>query len=723
MIGYPEPCCVSRSGRLLLALAVLAALPAAPAARGEQPSKAAASLEIVPDDALFYTAMLRNREQLEAVLRSKAWAKLSKLPLVQMGLRQLEKAWEEPTGPQAMAQAMARAWLGQEENRRLIRLLGDMVSDEIFCYSGRDTAALLALLGELQTANQFAPLIALAQGRNPRDIQSPEVRARVLLQALAQHPGLIKAPDLVLGFKLRDGAEARAQLKRLDRLVKGFVQQNPQLEGHWAKVKVGGGDFYTLKLDGRLVPWDRLPWAALEENPGEFDKLKDRLRDLKMTLSVGLRGSFLIVAVGESAGRLKRLGTGKRLADRDEFKPLARFANRPLTSITYASKQWQALEVGGKHDLGEMFHEFLGQVRQADLTPEQKERIEKDLRALGRDLAKYTPRPGASLSFAFLSERGSDSYSFDWTEAPDRATPGPLNVLKHVGGAPLLFAAHRTVYNPEEYRLLVKWVKVGWGYLEEFGIPRLPEPAREKYEEFMKGARPLLARLDRALGRMLLPGLGSGESAFVLDARLTSKHWHQAMPPAEATLPLPGPALVCSVKDATLVRKGANECREVLNGLIGLTGLTDFKLPPPDAKEGKAGTLYFYPLPEQAGLDRQISPTAGLSERWLVLAISQAQARRLLQPTPLRAKGKLLADSQRLLGAVYLNWEGMVGAAAPWVEYALQQARAEGKGEDLAPQIHTMMEVLKVLRNYTSMTYTEGGAVVTHGETVIRDVD
>jgi hypothetical protein len=703
--------------RRSLPLAGLALLLAAPALPAQEVGKAASSLEIVPADAYFYSAMLRNREQLEAVLHSKAWAKLTDLPFVKMAWQFVEAGWNQPFGPQAKI----KEWYDDKENQQLIRLLGEMFSDEVFVYGGRHSADFFALLGELQTANQFAPLQALLQGKNAP--QGPFGQARILMQALAANADLIHAPDLVVGFRLKDTKRAHTQLKRLDRLVKDLTQQNPQFEGRWHKAKIGGGEFYTLKLDGRMVPWDMVPWQLIEENQGEFDNVKKKLRELKLAVSVGLRGPYLIAALTETPGQLKALGgPGKRLAAREELRPLAPFAERPVTGISFASKEWQALTGGAKKDLQAGVERILDLLKEADLSAEQKAKIHKDLKALAHDMKKYIPEPAPSLSFSFLNGRGSESYHYNWTKSERYGAAQPLTILKHVGGTPLLVFAERTPpYDPEEYKLLVKWIKIGWSYADEFGVPKLPEDVREKYQTFMKGARPLLSRLDRATGEMLLPSL-TGQTALAVDGRLISKQWFAAMPPAAKPLPMLEPALVLGVKDAELLRKAASEYRAIFNQLVTLAGQPDLKLAAPHERQLKADTLYFYPLPKDLGADKQLSPTAGLSEHWAVLTVNHAHAIRLLHPTPLKTDSKLLADGKGIHAAVYFSWEGLVAAAAPWLDYALQMAPANA-GQDVPGQVHTVLDVLKVFRSYTSVTYTEGGAQVTHGECIFRDLE
>ena len=709
------------SGWRLLPLVGLMALMAAPAAPAQERGKAAASLEFVPADVMYYGVSLRNREQLEAVLKSKAWAKLKDLPFAKLAWQKVVEGWNQPGGPQTQL----KEWYEQDENRELVRLLGAMFSDEVFSYGGPKTANFLALLGQLQAANQLAPFQALLQGKNPQEAQTPQARARALLQALNDNPDLIVAPDLVMGFKLRDTAPAKAQLARLDKLVQALEQMDERFKGRWNKAKVAGGEFYTLKLDGEMVPWDQIPWGDIEDEPGQFDKLKKKLRELKLTVSVGLRDQFLIVSLAENTALLEALGRpGKRLADRKEFAPLAKFADRKLTAIGYASKEWQALQAG-QQDGTQAFEGLLEMLKNVDLTPKQQAKIKADLEALKKDFDKPGPEAGPALSFTFLTGRGSESYTYAWTKALNPAAVKPLTILQQVGGAPLLFAAGRSEYDPEEYKLFVKWLKIAWGYAEEFGFSRLPEDAKEKYDAVMKEARPLLARLEKVTGELLNPALAEGQGALVIDAKLKSKQWHQMMPASPQDLAVLEPAVVLGVADAAKLKKAGAEYRDILNKLIAVIGVADVTIPPPQTKAVKGGTLYYYAAPDAAGLDPQLALTAGVTEKWAVFTISPGHATRLLQPTPLTADNPRLKAAKGALSASYFSWEGLVDAVMPWVDYGLTLARPnDGEdGMDVRGQVRTVLAVLKVFRNTASVTTIEGDAVVTHSESIVRDIE
>jgi hypothetical protein len=123
------------------------------------------------------------------------------------------------------------------------------------------------------------------------------------------------------------------------------------------------------------------------------------------------------------------------------------------------------------------------------------------------------------------------------------------------------------------------------------------------------------------------------------------------------------------------------------------------------------------------------------------LATSRPLAQRVLKATPLTVKtGPLSAVDKPLAAASYFNWAGVVDATLPWIEYGIRARAAsekEGAEEKDAEEkeaeedpsvaftldlVHTATDVLKCLRNYSSVTYFEGDVRVQHSATVWQDV-
>jgi len=692
------------------------------------------SLKQIPADAAFYSSMLRNREQIEAVSRSRAWAKLTSLPAWQMARAQLNQL-----PPQA---AVALQLLQQPENQQLIKLLGDMVSEEVFFYGGASCDNFAELLGQVSGAVRYGPGPAFALLSGQQHGMDPEhLRVAIILQVLSEHTDSIKAPDFLIGFKLSNKAAAEVQLKRLEDLLNGVAEQIPLLKGRVKRQKSAGGDQLTLALDGSMVPWDRIPFKDYEEKGGQFDNLQKKLKKLKVTIGLAIRGDYLLFTVGETGDVLPANAPSQRLVDRPELKPLAAHADKRLTGISYVSKGLRTKFGTSPKDIDglvELAKEFL---KESDLTAEEKDALGKDMSNLAKDIKSLLPVPGALVAFSFLNGRGMEGFAYDFTKQAKDVGSKPLTLMNHLGGSPLVAIVGRAVGLLEKYQMVAKWVKIADHHVDEILVPRLDGDQKDKYEQIIKVVHPICERLDKVTRTLLLPALADGQCAFVLDGRLKSKQWFAAMPAAEKPLPMLEPALVFGVSDAALLRRASTEYRSILNELlVKIRELNpefpEAEIPPPKTSELKSGTLYSYPIPEHLGLDKQILPNAGLSERIAALSISREHTERLLEKNPLKIDGGPLADPNRaLVGAAYIRCEGIIDVLVSWVQFGIRltpvQKQAGGEGDEqgakppwlgMLDQIPTALEVLKVFRTSTSAIYIEGDALVTHSETIVRDL-
>ncbi len=721
----------------MVVVGVAAFLPL-PAGRAADLDKIAPSLQWITEDAAIYSVMLRNREQVEIVLNSKAWAKVKELPLVQTLVGKVREQLAQEDGPTAEA----RKFFEAPENRQLIDLFLDMASEEIFVYGGPSSADFYVLMArynnQVQVQQMVLALKQFAEGKEQEHAQ-----AKAYLDALVSLQDLIKVPDMVVGFRVKDPARAEAQLRRLETLIKDQIAERaPQLKDRFKRVQAGKDSFLTLTLDGKLIPWDEIPLKDLEDRPGQYDDLVKKLTQLKGTLSLGVHDKYVLFGVGSSLDQLTRLfqpGTGtKRLASRPEFQPVTKQLDKRITNIAYTSAAFNAAYASGAYDPQNLLKTVQDAIPQKDLPERQRTQIRKDLDELAKDLKRLTPKPGAMLQFSYLTSQGYEGYSYYGVAQPAAAAPAkPLTLLHHLGGHPLMASVRHSRFSPEDYQLMVKWLKVINRYSEELIVPRLEEPQKELYEKVAKAAYPLLQRLDEINSKMLLPALANCQVGLVLDGKLTSTQWLKMLPPSEKPLPMLEPALVLSVADAALLRKAMTEYRTLANQALAkgreLFGedFPEVKIPAPQTKKGKAGELFFYSLPEEVPLDPQIKITFGLNPKVAVVAISQEHADRLLADTPPQFKTGPLADAKRPLeSAGYMDWAGLIGVISPWVEMGLQTAEpfvrlfagdVAGK-EDLATQARNIFNILKVFRHTSSATYFENGTWVTHSETIIKDL-
>lgn len=527
----------------------------------------------------------------------------------------------------------------------------------------------------------------------------------------------------------------------LEKLLMHAAEQKAELKGRVGRAKAGGGDFVTLTLDEKLIPWDQIPVQDFEEKPGDMAPVMNKLKSLKVTISVGVRDGYLLLGIGESTAPVAKLGgPGQHLTDLPEFAPLAKQADRRLTSVAYSSKAIRTrLEATGK-DIEDMLELLRTSVPPDALTPAQRRRMEKDFKELAGDLKKAIPERGAALSFTFLTPTGQEGYAYDWSKHPQVDGSKPLTLLNHVGGSPILAAAGRSKQQSEGYATLAKWVKAGWIYVEELVPARLGDDEKKEFAAWTKALKPLARRLDEVTGTMLVPSLADGQAALVLDAKWTAKAWFPGQPPAARPLPMLEFAGLLGVSDAALFEKAMVEYRKVASDFVAKLRelkpgeVPEFQIPKPRVKTTEAGKLYTWPLPAEWGIDTRIAPTAGLTPKVGAFALSEGHVERLLKATPLKAESKILTASagRPLAGAVVFDWPGFVDAISPWVEYGVTEAMKNQAGGDEAEgakaaapvlaQARTVMNVLKACRGFASVSYFEEGALVTHFETIYRDL-
>ncbi len=535
----------------------------APAVRAADSDKNNNSLKIIPADAAYYSSSLRLKEQFDAVAKSRAWAKLWAMPSVQMGWKMLEAEYQRGK------LAQLRAFFEAEENWELLGLLADAGSHEIFVYGGDSWHGFVGLLQEVVGAVQFGPVLAQFSGNaNGRDQQ--ELQARAVLLALVAHPDLLKVPDLVIGAKLTDTKRAEKQLKRLEALIELAAANVPELKGRFKRVAVNDGSFLTVTFDGALVPWAALPLRNLEDKPDEFAPLLRKLKTMTLTFSIGIQQDYLMLSVGAGTDHLAKIGgRGPMLAARPELKPLAKFADRKLTSIGYVSKKLMSQFIGSQDYDGivEMAKLILPK---ANLPEEQEKRILKDLGDLAKELKGNVVEVGAIVDFSFLSERGYESYDINYTKNPILDGSKPLTLLDHVGGAPILATVGRSKVSGKSYAAFAKWVKVFYGHADEIARAKLDGDDKDGYVKLTDKLVPLFRKLDETTGKLFLPALADGQLAFVIDAKWSSKHWLKALPPTEKALPFLEIGIVLGVSDAEKLQKAMTNYREAVNDMIGV---------------------------------------------------------------------------------------------------------------------------------------------------------
>jgi len=757
--------------RLCGGLCVWAALLAGTTAA--DPLREETSLRFVPADAAFYGTALRNREQFDALVNSRAAAKLMEIPAVQMGIQGLQMLFapgagmegfdaenfgepesefapgdeespddalpeddapeddasddetdsddgagrdgdrfKQPPSEEADEEATEPAF-GQDEpvdgdlelsdefapdgemfpsgpsfsemmadpqNQELLALLGDAVSHEVFFYGGDGFTGLFELAAFANTLQaEMGPLDFAAtpeemqRQQNERSLQT----LQKLVEFLDQNPGVLVVPELIVGFKLTDAVPAEAQIARLE----AAWRESPEIEAEWkdrlTRETVAGNEYLTLRVDGSAIDWEaQLADVAAEERE-LARKAFAQIEALTAVVSLGIREDYLLLSIGPTNDRLAKLGEGPLLVDAAELAPVAADGEQRFTGISYVGREFmrKALESqGGVEQIAQMAEAVIPLMD--DLPEELRAEMLVDAAAFAADMQRYVPEPGAAMSYSFLNGRGYEGYDYQWGEQPGYDGSQPLTILENLGGDPLYFSAARHATSLEDYDLAVKWIEKLVYYGRAMAFSTAPPEEQQAMEQVFNRFAPLAKRVDQITRELLGPAL-DGQAAFVFDADLTSKTWHQAMP-SETPLPMLEFGFVLGVRDAEKLKQACGQYFDVAQqalivaGNFGPTGGPPPALPLPKSREFATHTIYYYVLPKEIGFDKRIAPNGGVSSSMAAVSLLPLYTQRLLEPRSLLAEGPVAEHhGQPLAAASGLNFAGTVDAVRPWIDLGI----------------------------------------------------
>jgi len=708
-------------------------------ARAADVTSLAESLKFIPAKASTYTAMLRNKEVFNNVADSKAWKTFKEMPVVKQTWESIQDEIDEPLGA-------VEQFFDDPLNQDLLKTLVDMVSDEIFVYGDENLPEWVAAYQVANFSRMMSPLEALGAGVDPGVAQ-----LRGMFRAIDARKDKLVMPHSVIGFRIKDAEKAKVQLTRLELLLAFLPAAVPDLKDAIKHETVAGVDYLTITISGSIIPWDEVPWDEIAEKEGEFKPLVEKLKQMKFVIGLGVREKFVVLSLGAPVTELQKFGQGQLLANLPEMQKLTPFADKRATSISYSSAalreagaavgtQWETIRKAFFKGLSEGLH----------LPDELNEKINKDVQGLEGQFQR--PKYSATVGVGFFVEHGFEHYEFDWMEHPGRDGSQKLPLLQHLGGHPLAFGIHRTKRSLEGYEVLVKLVKLGKKYLEELAVPNFSPEEKDIYQKVMLSVSPLVTRIDQVTREKLFPALADGQSAIVVDAQISSKQWLADVPQA-ARLPMLEFGLVYGVSKRDLLEKAGADLRDAANDFLSQLDQFDtpfqlVRIPTPKSKDLDQGKQYLFPLPEEWGLDRQITPNIGLSDTVLALSSSTKQTERMLKPTPLKFTG-VLADTDRPLAAAhYCHVAGFVDFLTPWLELATREIMTRGAwifngfllvDENARPrimpaqndpaevkealeQLQTFLDIVKCFHSVAGVTYRDAGVWVERSESVFHDL-
>jgi len=339
------------------------------------------------------------------------------------------------------------------------------------------------------------------------------------------------------------------------------------------------------------------------------------------------------------------------------------------------------------------------------------------------------------MSFSFMTDSGYEGYAYDFGDH-DNLKGVKCQLHEHFGGNPIFAAAVSFKVDGTGYAALTEFIRTVYGHAESVVLDLIPdEDSKDMFKKGAKNILPVFKRLDDAIAKQLLPAMKDGGLGIVLDAKWKSKQWVRELPAMPKEMPMVELGLLLGISDAKRFETGMKEIRLALNELYAKVretsndNIPEFKIPAPETEKAKNGSLIYWPLPEDLGLDKQFHPMIGVGKSVSLIALSKSHTERLLSPTPLTMKGAPLARKGDLVGACVLDWNALVDAAAPWIEFGITTGMAGDKApkgapkvEDVLKQVKVVLTVLKCYKGMSNATYVEDGKLVSHTQIVVKDL-
>lgn len=717
----------------------------------------AQSLKMAPADTAFYSASLKLREQFDIFFESNAYSRLMQVPLVQFAKGQIEFQWQQAALPGVKD---VREYIESDEGQETVALLQEMFADEVFVYGGSDIAEWATLIAETQSIQRTARLEATA---NDEDLD--QVMSRKFRELFEERGDDVSVPTLVIGFRVKDADRAEQHLDVVQGHLRTLLdEKQPELAAHLQREQIAGHEFLTLRLDGSMIPWEKLREDVDEEDEEEFDKWSELLSKKTATAALGVVDEFVLLSIGESTDHLETLGQGEGLAQHEAIKRLAKHADERIVSITYMSAEVAKKLRSPEKTVNDIATALDEQLTEAEVSEEKREPLIDDIREL--DLSRFIPTPGETSAVVFITDRGYEGFQYQTGSRPMMNSSEPLTILKHVGGDPLIMFASRANDTVEDYDQAVEWLKRAAKHVEAIAEEKVDSEDWEKFQEHRDDILSLLKRLNDATREHIYPAFEQNEGAIVINASAKSKQWTKHMPKSPKDLPMLELGAVCSVSNADQLRKGVDAYCDILRDALELARkinpeIPEFDIPKPVQKDvDDKGNLYVFSLPDEWGVDEQVAPTAGLTGDAAVLSTMPAMAEQLLEPATPEIDTAI--DLNRPAATItHVKIAEFFQIARPWIDYGLGVATgtikkekpkddeeseeseagsdddAEDDEEDEAdqpsplalqlgfvmPQVYQLLDVASAVQSATSITYEEDGIWVTHSETHIQDLE
>lgn len=661
----------------------------------------------VPENSAYFSNSLRLGEQWRLVRDSEAFRLLLELPGVQMLVAQAQgsPAWSQF---EAARQNVPMVNVGLD-------VLADAFSQEMFVCLDERWKTFVPILNSLYVNSTLAGLFAAGGASQMSSV----------IDTVVADPDASRMPGALVGFRMSNPKRAHELLVELIAQVKDAAPLPLREE------TIGGSKYFVLRLDGSMIPSGaRVNLREELESEGvsadTMDKFDAWLRSQTLSVAIGLRDDYLLISVGGDTSQLEALGTDKSLAAAPDLAPIRGCFKPGVLSLSYLCAELSSrakLDVdGAMSGLNRLLDEYGGFLPDS-LPP----RIRTDAAGLLNAINKFLPDAQPELSVSFLNG-GIESYSFMAAVPNSPDTSRPLSILAFAGASPLVAVAGRSAPAAKAYDTFVHWVKVGYGYFEDFAVPAMSTREQSDFDRFQTTFLDVIRALHETTKNELIPSLDTRETMFVLDGGGTLS----AVPgvPVAPSRPLryPRPAIVMELNGGAMLTSAMGNYRKAINDLIDGIAEIDgsappFKVPAPESRPMAGGTMYFYPvpLPPEVGL----LPNAVVKTKLAVLSLSESHSAELLKVSAIPDAG-VVDFGAAAGGAVWVDVAGIFDLIFDDVEIAVETSENEGvldPGLNSMIRVHlpSMRTILGVFRHYASVTWIDGKTQITHSRLRIVD--
>ena len=700
------------------AVAVCTAATLAPHVASAQAPRSGTAADIVPADVTFFSTSVGLDRVYDAVANSNAFRQVMALPQVQQGLAELKRQpqWQQFEG-----------FANSEQGQMILDVAKDAVSHEVFLYGGEGITDLLGSMQQFQQTNMMQSIMAATTGQQPNPLPA------LIDLTLAQED--FEFPATVIGLKSMKKDEA-AQLQAM---VYGAAQQFADQ----APVELGTeqnehGTLYTVSTKGSMWPIPEEDFVENLMDDADVTEAKARkfyqwVQGLELDVTFGMHDDYIVFSIASDHDHLANLGGAGSLAASDVMDPVRKwFGNEDVVSIGYVSEEMaelQAFDPEATREQGsaalENFSFLLG--------PDRVDRLRQDLAELVDDVAARTSEPSESVGVNLLND-GVESYTFSKSKPYGLEFNERLTVLKHAAKAPLLAVAVNSASSAQDYATTIKWVKKAYGYAYDFVLPNLGDENVEMADQYIDVLKPFFEKVESITRNDLIPATDAGMVLFQIDLDLRIKDLADGET-LRKPMPVPNPLVVSTLNDSEkfvqAIEGYFDAVEELAPKLAELTGEEQFKqladVPRPLSEAAPGGGMrYFYEIPTEAGVDRNVLPNAVVTPKALVLGLSPltttaALEENLVAPTP-------VVDITLPSAVVAkMDFGGLQNAIREWIEYLNDEPDGpfENMDADEKEMFRTTfdaaMNVFGTLKGVTARTYRDGDYTVNHAWLHVED--